>query len=125
MKKGVLSFTNLLREHQPHDRKLAVSYLRCSSAVLLLRNPLGHLPQAFKPEQGRFHSVGIDEGRASVIRQAGGNRAVIAIGQADNEVGIPTSADPDELHALTVQGVVRMGHRHPFLRWLVKGGSAL
>jgi hypothetical protein len=125
MKRGVLPSTNLLGAHQPQDMKLAVSYLRCSSPVLLLRNPLGHLPQAVKQEQGRFHGIGTDEGCACVIRQTGGNRAVIPIGQADNEVRIPSSADPDELHALTVQRVVRMSHRYPFLRWFVKGGSVL
>jgi hypothetical protein len=26
---------------------------------------------------------------------------------------------------LTMQRMMRMGHRHPFQRWLVKGGSVL
>ena len=103
--------------------KQAVSYLICSS--LLLRNPLGDLPQSFKREQGRFHGIGIDEGCACVIRQASGNRSVIPIRQADNEVGVSSSADANELHTLTMQGMMRMGHRHPFHRWFVKGGSVL
>jgi hypothetical protein len=125
MKKGVLASTDLLGEHQLQDRKLAVSYLMSSWKALLLRNPLGHLPQAFKQEQGRFHGVRIDEGSACVIRQAGRNGAVIAIGQADNQVRISSSADTDELHALAIQRVVRVGYRHPFHRWLGKGGSVL
>jgi hypothetical protein len=93
--------------------------------ALLLRNPLGHLPQAFKQKQGRFHGVRIDEGGTCVIRQAGGNGAVIAVRQADNQVRISSSAHPNELHALAVQGMMGMGDRDPFLRWFVKGGSVL
>jgi hypothetical protein len=122
MKRGVLSSTNLLGEHQPHDMKLAVSYLMSSS---LLRNPLGSLPQAFKQEQGRLYGIKIDGGSTCVIRQAGGNGTVIAIGQADNQVRISSSADTDKLHALAGQRVVRVGHGDPFRRWLVKGGSVL
>ena len=123
MKRGVLASTNLLGEHQPQDRKRVVSDLIRSSGVL--RNPLGDLPQAFKREQGRCHSIGIDEGRACVIRQASGNGSVIPIRQAENEVGISSSADANELHTLTMQGMMRMGHHHPFHRWFVKGGSVL
>jgi hypothetical protein len=50
---------------------------------------------------------------------------VIAIRHANDEVGIWSSADANELHVLAVQGMMRMGHRHPFQRWLVKGGSVL
>ena len=92
---------------------------------MLLLKELGDLPQSFKREQERFHGIWIHEASACVIRQAGGNRAVIPIRQADNEVGISSSADANELYALTVQRVMRVGHRHPFLRWLVKGGSVL
>jgi hypothetical protein len=95
----------------------------CPSA--LLRNPLSDLPQSFKREQGRFHGIGIDEGCACVIRQASGNRSVIPIRQADNEIGVSSSADANELHTLTMQGMMRMGHRDPFQRWFVKGGSVL
>ena len=38
---------------------------------------------------------------------------------------IGPSADADELHALTVQGMMGMGHRYPFQSWVVKGGSVL
>ncbi len=92
---------------------------------MLLRNPLGHLPQAFKQEQGRFHGARIDEGGACIIGQAGGNRAMIPIVQTDNQVRISSAADTDELHALAIQRVVRVGYRDPFLRWLGKGGSVL
>jgi hypothetical protein len=119
----VLASTNLLGEHQPQDMKLALSYLARSRKMTLLLNELGHLPQSFKREQGWFYGVGIDEGSARVIRQAGGNCSVIAIGQADDEVGISSSAETYELYALAVQRVVRMGHCYPFLRWFGKGGS--
>ncbi len=124
MKRDVLASTNLLGEHQPQDMKRAVSYLICSFA-LLLRNPLGDLPQPFQREQGRFHSIGIDEGSACVIRQASSDGSVIPIRQADNEIGIASSTDTNELYMLTMQGMMRMGHCHPFHRWLVKGGSVL
>ncbi len=93
--------------------------------ALLLRNPLGHLPQAFKQEQGRFHGVGINEGRACVVCQAGGDGCVIAVRQAHDEIRIWTSPDADKLHALAMQGMMGMGYRDPFLRWFVKGGSVL
>jgi hypothetical protein len=93
--------------------------------MLLLHNPLGYLPQAFKQEQGRFHGVRIDGGSTCVICQAGGNPSVIPIGQADNQVRIAPSANTDELHALAVQRVVRVGDCDPFQRWLVKGSSVL
>ncbi len=103
----------------------ALSYLRRSFQVVLLRNPLGHLPQAFQQEQGRFRGVGINEGSACVVCQAGGDGSVIAIRQANDEVRIWASSDTDKLHALAMQRMMRVSHRHPFLRWFVKGGSVL
>ena len=125
MKKGVLPSTNLLGAHQLQDMKLAVSYLMSSWKALLLRNPLGHLPQAVKQEQGRFHGVEINKGRTCVVCQAGGDGCVIAVRQANDQVRIWASSDADKLHTLAIQRMMRMSHRYPFLRWFVKGGSVL
>jgi len=125
MKRGVPASIHLLGEHQPHDMQIALSYLIRSFQVALLRNPLGHLPQALQQEQGRFRGVGINEGRACVVGQASGNGSVIAVRQANDEVRIWASSDTDKLHALAMQWMMRVSHRHPFLRWLVKGGSVL
>ncbi|GHO82400.1 hypothetical protein KSZ_04060 [Dictyobacter formicarum] len=116
---------HLLGEQPLHDRKLAVSYLRFSIEALLLCNPLGHLPQAFEQKQGRFHCVGINEGRACVVCQAGSDCRVIAIRQTNDEVRIWASPEADKLHALAMQWMVGMSHRDPFPRWVVKGGSVL
>jgi hypothetical protein len=125
MKRGVPASIHLLGEHQPHNKKLALSYLMSSWKTPLLRNPLGHLPQAFKQKQGRFYGIEVNEDRACVVCQTGGNRCMIAVRQTNDEVRIWTSPDADELHALIMQGVMRMRDCHPFLRWVVKGGSVL
>jgi len=96
-----------------------------SIKALLLRNPLGDLPQAFQQEQGRFSGSRIDGGAACVIGQTGSDRSMIAVRQADNEVWISASSNTDKLHAVAMQWMVRVSHGHPFLRWLVKGGSVL
>ena len=98
----------------------------CTPMTLaLLCNELGNLPQSFNREQRRLCRFRISRRRARIIRQAGRNRSMIAIRHANDEVGIGPSADADELHALTVQGMMGMGHRYPFQSWLVKGGSVL
>jgi hypothetical protein len=125
MKRGVPASIHLLGEHQPHDMQIALSYLMSSWKALLLSNPLGHLPQAVKQEQGRFHGIGINEGRACVVGQAGGDGCMIAVRQANDDIRIWASPDADKLHALAIQGMMRMSHRYPFLRWFVKGGSVL
>jgi hypothetical protein len=125
MKRGVPASIHLLGEHQPQDMQRALSYLMSSWKAMLPRNPLGHLPQAFKQEQGRFHGVGINEGRTCVVSQAGGDSSVIAIGHADDQVRIGPSSDPNELDALAMQGMMGMGYHDPFHRWFVKGGSVL
>jgi hypothetical protein len=125
MKRDVLASIHLLGEYQRHDRKLALSYLMSSIEALLLRNPLGDLPQAFQQEQGRFSGSRIDGGSTSVIGQTSSDRSMIAVRQADNEVWISASSNTDKQHAVAVQRVVRVCHSHPFLRWVVKGGSVL
>jgi hypothetical protein len=116
MKRGVPTSIHLLGEQPLHDKKLAVSYLRFPIEALLLCNPLGHLPQAFEQKQGRFHCVRINEGRARVVCQAGSDCRVIAIRQTNDEVRIWASPDADKLYALTMQRMMRMSHRDPFLR---------
>ncbi|EFH86163.1 hypothetical protein Krac_7447 [Ktedonobacter racemifer DSM 44963] len=93
-----------------------------------LLNELSHLPQPFKQEQGQFSRASrarISLGSSCVIGQAGRNRSVVAIGQANDEVRICAAAHANELHALTMQGMAWMSDGHPFHRWLVKGGSVL
>jgi len=115
----------LLGVHQLQDKKLAVASLIRSFQLTLLRNPLSHVPQARQQEQRWLCGVGINEDGPCVIGQTGGNSCVIAIRQANDEVGISSSPDTNERQTLSVQRVVRMGDGDPFLRWVVKGGSVL
>src|SRR6266704_348847 len=119
---------NLLAGHKPHKTRLSVSYLISlwkRVEVSLLLDELSHLPQSFKREQGWFCGVGIGLRRPCIVSQAGGNGSVIAIRHADDQVGIWPTSNANELHALTMQRMMRMDHRHPFQRWHVKGGSVL
>src|SRR6266849_1049844 len=127
-KTGARTCAHLLGGQRSDERRIPVSYLMTSCrriALVLLRNKLGHLPQSFNREQRRLCRSGISRRRARIIRQAGSNRSMIAIRHANDEVGIGPSADANELHALTVQGMMGMGHRDPFQRWLIKGGNVL
>ena len=92
---------------------------------LLLLDKLGYAPQSFNREQGRFCRTSIGFSYPSIIGQTRCNGSVIAIRHADDEIGVRSSTDPNELHALAMQGVIRMGHCYPFQSWLVKGGSVL
>ena len=91
----------------------------------LLLDELGDLPQAFNGEQGQFSGTAVSRGDARIIRQAGRNGSMIAIRHANDEVGIWPSANANELHTLTIQRMMRMGHGDPIHRWLVKEGSVL
>src|SRR6266700_1652972 len=127
-KTGARPCANLLGEHRPHKTRLPVSYLISlwkRVEVSLLLDELSHLPQSFKREQGWFCGAGIGLRRSCIVSQAGGNGSVIAIRHADDQVGIWPTSNTNKLHALTMQGMMGMGHRHPFQRWLVKGGSVL
>jgi hypothetical protein len=92
---------------------------------VLLRNPLSNVPKPLNREQGRLCRALISWRCSGVIGQAGCNGSMIAIWHADDQVSIWSSSNTNELHALTVQGMMGMDHRHPFQRWLVKGGSVL
>jgi hypothetical protein len=50
---------------------------------------------------------------------------MVAIGQADDEIRVDSSADTNDLHSLPMQRVMGMDDRHPFQSWLGKGGSVL
>jgi len=91
----------------------------------LLLNELGHLPQSFKREQRWCCGAVIGLRRTCIVSQAGGDGSVIAVRHADDQVRIWPAADPNELDALAMQGMMGMGYRDPFLRWFVKGGSVL
>ena len=92
---------------------------------LLLLHQLGYAPQSFKREQERVCRTSIGFSYPGIIGQTRCNVPVIAIRHADDEIGVRSSTDPNELHALAMQGVRRMGHGDPFQSWLVKGGSVL
>ena len=120
--------SNLLDAPKSHGGQRVLSYVICSAlwlAFVLLLDPLCDPPQSLNREQGWVHGGDIRVGRPVVVGQTRGNGSVIAIGQANDEVGIWPSADANELHALAVQGMMWMGHRHPFQSWLVKGGNVL
>ena len=93
--------------------------------LMLLLNKLGNSPKPFNREQGGFCLTGISLASSCVISQTGSNGSMIAIGHANDEIGIRPSANSNELHALTVQGMMRVGDGDPFHRWFVKGGSVL
>src|SRR5262249_28370408 len=93
--------------------------------ALLLLDPLRDLPQPLDREQRWLKGAENWIGRTAVVRQTRGDCPVKTVGHADDEVGIGSSADSDELDSLTVQRMVRMSHCYPFLRWLAKGGSVL
>ena len=91
----------------------------------LLLNEVSHLPQTFKREQRWYCVAGIGLRRPRVVSQARCDGSMIAIRHANDEVRIWPSANPNELHALAMQGMMGMGYCDPFQRWLVKGGSVL
>src|SRR5260370_32472227 len=112
--------------HIPQERRIRLSYLMTSwkrVGPLLLRNPLGNSPEPFNREQGWFCCTRVGFRWSCVIRQTRCYRSVIAIRHANDEVRIWPAPNTNELHALAMQRMMRVSHRHPFQRWLVKGGS--
>jgi hypothetical protein len=123
--RGARTCTNLLAEHRAHETQMLVSYLLCSWKWPLLLNELSDLPQSFNREHGWLCEAGISLRPSQIVGQTCGNRSMIAVGHTDDEVRVRSSPDANDLHALAVQGMMWMGYRHPFHRWLVKGGSVL
>lgn len=120
--------SNLLDGPKPYGGQRALSYVICSAlwlALVLLLDPLCDPPQSLNREQGWVHGGDIRVGRPVVVSQARCNGSVITIGQANDEVGICSSAHSYELDALAMQRMVRVSHGHPFHRRFAKGGSAL
>jgi len=112
--------------HRPHMTRIPVSYLISfwkRVDLSLLRNPLSHLPQSRKREQRWFCGAMISLRRSCVVSQAGCDGPVVAVGHANDQVRIWPTAHPNELDTLAMQGMMGMGHRDPFHRWFVKGGS--
>lgn len=108
--------------------QIALSYLMVSSlrsVLVLLLDPLRDSPQPLNREQWWVHGGNIRIGGSIVVSQARCNGSVIAIGQANDEVGMWSSAHSNELDALAMQWMVRVTHPHPFHRRFAKGGSAL
>ena len=125
---GARTCANLEASHIPEETRILLSYLMPSwkqTELVLLLNKLGHAPEPFNREQWRFYCARIVFRWPCVIGQTRGDGSVIAIRHADDEIGVRSSADPNELHALVIQGMMWVGHPHPFRRWLVKGGSVL
>ena len=126
-KRRVGPCSNLLDVPKP-DLQRALSYLMLSSRFLvlaLLPGPLCDLPQSLNREQWRFGHAEIRIWCSGVVGQAGGDSPVVAVRHTNDEVRIWPSAHPDELDALAMQRMMGMGHSHPFLRSLGKGGSGL
>ena len=106
----------------------ALSYLICSVLGLVLvplLDPLRDPPQSLNREQWWVRGGHSRIGGTVVVGQARCDGSVIAIGQANDEVGIWPSAHSHEVDALAMQWMVRVSHRHPFHRRFAKGGSAL
>lgn len=99
------------------------SWLGQSLALKLY--PLRDLPQSLNRKHRRVHGGGVRVWGSVVVRQARGNGSMIAIGHANDEVGIWPSANANELDQLPVQRMVEMGDRHPFRRRFAKRGSVL
>ena len=66
-------------------------------------------PQAFEVEQVLGRGLGRTLGRREVIGAAQGDGDVTSVRKPDDEVRIERSAQADDFHALTAEGVVRMG----------------
>jgi hypothetical protein len=125
---GARTCANLEASHILEETRIVLSYLMSSwkqMELVLLFNKLGHAPEPFNREQRRFCCARIVFRWPCVIGQTRGDGSVIPIRHADDEIGVRSSADPNELHALVIQGMMWVGHPHPFRRWLVKGGSVL
>src|SRR6266487_1377350 len=106
-KTGARTCTHLLAEHRPQQTRIPLSYLLISFLrieSLLLLDQLGYAPQSFKREQGRFCRTSIGFSYPGIIGQTRCNGPVIAIRHADDEIGVRSSTDPNELHALAMQG---------------------
>jgi hypothetical protein len=108
--------------------QITLSYPICSllwRIIVLPLDPLRDLPQSLNRKQGRVNGRDIGVGWSAVVSQARCNGAVIAIGHANDEVGVWPSAYSNELDLLAMQRVVWMSDCHPFRRRLAKGGSVL
>jgi hypothetical protein len=100
---------HLLAKHIPEEIRILPSYLMPSwklMELMLLLNKLGNAPEPFNREQRRFCCARIVFRWACVIGQTRGDGSVIPIRHADDEVGVRSSADPNELHALVIQGMM-------------------
>src|SRR2546421_7532043 len=123
---GTQPCVNLLEEHTTYERYRVLSYLMYFLwRWLLLLNPLSYLPESFDRKPRGFHHRSIVCRWACVVRQACGNSSMTAVRHANDEIRVSPSANANDLDTLAMQGMVGMGHRYPFQRWLVKGGSVL
>ena len=100
-----------------------VSSLRL--ALSLLPDPLRDQAQSLDREQRWFGGGEIEITWPGVVGQTRCDGSVIAVGHADDEVRIGSSADTNDLHSLPVQWVIGMGDGYPIQSWFAKGGSLL
>lgn len=91
----------------------------------MLYHELRDLPQPLHRQQRRFGGREIGVSCPAIVSQACGDGPMVAIEQTDDEVGIRPASNPNELHALAMQRMVRVSHGHPFQRRFAKGGSVL
>ncbi len=100
-----------------------VSSLRL--ALSLLPDPLRDQAQSLDREQRWFGRGEIEINWPGVVGQTRCDGSVIAVGHADDEVRIGSSANTNDLHSLPVQWVIGMGDGYPIQSWFGKGGSLL
>lgn len=86
---------------------------------------LGGLAQAVEGEQVRRAGRDLEDGRGGVVSAAHGDGGVRAIREPDDEIRIDAASNANDLDALAVEGVVRMGDGHESQRRLGLKGSVL
>lgn len=93
-------------------------------ALALLPDPLSDVPQPLNREQRWVTREDIGM-RSVVVRPARGDSAMIAIRQADDEIGVSPTTDANDLDALPSEGMMRVRYRDVFRSMAVEGGSVL
>lgn len=59
-----------------------------------------------------------------IVGSAQGDGGMPPVRESDDEIGIDSPAEPDDLDPLSTERMMRMGDRHESQRWLGRGGSA-
>lgn len=94
------------------------------TAFLKLLDQTHKLAQSFQVEQrGLLGWKGTWCGR--IAGPTGGNGSVVAIEVPNDEIGIRTATNTNDLHLLATERVIGMGHRDPSRNSLGQWGSVL